>query len=261
MISPLIFAGIIFAAVCSLAVPVGVWIYLIKKDKTGMMNRWILLGLFGCFVSQIIIRDPLLLILSTQDLFADFANRNPILFVLFLSLTRGLFDTTARFLILKFAVKDNIRFSSALGTGFGHGVSETIAYTGISVIVNLMVSVMINTNSLPHTEQYEKIADTLASQPVSSLFASGAERLLAMLIHIGLSVIIAYFIKKGMSAAGFALCFASHTVYDFVVSLISQSGASVWFTVIAATVFAAAFTAVTVYLRNEEKADAPRIIK
>lgn len=260
MISPILFAGIIFSAICSLVIPIGVWIYLIKKDKTGSMNRFILLGLFSCFVAQIIIRDPLLLILSTQDRFADFANNNPILFALFLSFTRGLFDTSARFLVLKFAVKENIRFNSALGTGFGHGLSETIAYTGISVIVNLIVSIMINTNSLPNTEQYKTIAETLSSQPISSFFAAGTERILAILIHIGLSVIIAYFIKKNMSAAGFAICLAAHTVYDLTVSLISQSGASVWLTVLVATVFAAAFTAVTIHMRNAENADTPKII-
>ena len=260
MISPITFAGIIFTALCSLVIPIGVWIYLIKKDKTGSMNRFILLGLFGCFVAQIIVREPLLLILSTRDRFADFANQNPILFTLFISFATGLFDTAARFLILKFAVKDDISFNSALGTGFGHGLSETIAYTGIAVIVNLIVSIMINTNSLPNSDQYEKIAESLSSQPVSSLFAAGTERLLAMLIHIGLSVIMAYFIKKNMSATAFAVCLAAHTVYDFTVKLISQSGASVWFTVLAATVFAAAFTAVTVYIRNEEKADKPKII-
>ena len=33
MISPILFAGIIFSAICSLVIPIAVWIYLIKKTK------------------------------------------------------------------------------------------------------------------------------------------------------------------------------------------------------------------------------------
>ena len=259
MIPTITVIGICFSVICSLLAPIGVWIYLMKKDRK--MNRYILLGMFGFFAAQIVIRNPLLMLLGTKQWFADFANGNPILYALFLSFTTALVETAARFLILKFAVKDDIGFNSALGVGFGHGACETMAYVGITSIVNLIVCVMINTNSLAQTENYEEISKTLSEQSASTFFAAGTERLLAIIIHIGLTVILAYFLKKGFAATGFAVCFAIHCVYDFTVKLISQSGVSVWFTIAAMTVFAAAIAAVTVYIRKNERDDIPTLIK
>ncbi|MBQ6053348.1 MAG: YhfC family intramembrane metalloprotease [Clostridia bacterium] len=261
MIPTAVFIGILFSAICSLAVPIGVWIYLIKKDKTKKINRYILLGLFGFFAAEIIVREPILMILGGEAWFADFANSNGVLYNLFLSFTVAIAETAARFLILKFAVKDEIGFTAGLGTGFGHGACETMAYTGIVSVVNLMVCIMIYTNSLGNTEAYADIKNTLTSQSPSVYFAAGAERVLAIIIHIGLSVILAYFIKKGMAAAGFAVCMGAHCVYDFCVKLTAQSGASVWVTIAAMTVFAAAFAAAAVFIRKKENAETPKIVK
>ncbi len=261
MIPTATFIGILFSVICSLAVPIGVWIYLIKKDKTKKINRYILLGLFGFFAAEIIVRGPALMILGTNTWFADFANSGTVLYTLFLSFTVALAETAARFLILKFAVKEDVGFVAGLGTGFGHGACETMAYTGIISVVNLMVCIMINTNSLANSEAYEEIKNTLTSQPSSVYFAAGAERLLAIIIHIGLSVILAYFLKNKKAAVGFAVCFTAHCVYSFCVNLISQSGVSVWFTIAAMTVFAAIFAAVTVLIRKEEKAGTPQLVK
>lgn len=261
MIPTITIIGICFSVICSLLAPIGIWIYLIKKDKSGSMNRSILLGMFGFFAAQIIVRVPLLQLLGAQGWFADFANGSPVLYALFLSFTTALAETASRFIILKYAIKDAIGFTSGLGTGFGHGACETLAYVGITSVVNLIVCIMINTNSLAHTENYEEIQATLSSQSPATYFASGAERLLAIMIHVALSVILAYFIKKGMSAKGFIICLAAHCVYDFCVKLISQSGTSVWFTIAAMTVFAAAFIAVMIMIKRTETVEKPALIK
>lgn len=259
MIPTLTIVSICFSVICSLVVPVAVWIYLIKKDKN--MNRYILLGMFGFFAAQIVVRVPILQLLAGQQWFSDMSNGNLVLYSLFLSFTTALFETAGRFIILKFIVKNDVGFQSGLGTGFGHGACETLAYVGLTSIVNLTVCIMINTNSLVGNENYEAIKESVASQSPSTFFAAGSERLLAMLIHIGISVIMAYFIKKEQPL--FSLCagFSVHCIYDFTVMLISQAEISVWLTILAMAFFASLITAASIKIRQQEKTDGPKLIK
>ena len=257
MVSTLTIISLCFTVMCSLILPIGAWIYLVKKGKN--MSRYILLGMFGFFAAQIILRVPMLQLLAAEPWFANFANSNPIIYALFLSFTTAAFETASRFIILKYAIKDNIKFGTALSVGFGHGACETLAYVGITSVVNLSVSLMINTNSLAKTENYEAIKESLVSASASSFFAAGTERIIVMLIHIGLTVIVAYFMQKNMDLTGFGICLAAHCVYDYTVKLISQIGASVWVTICAMAVFAAAIIAVTVYIKKQEKEPAPQL--
>ncbi len=257
MIPTLTIVSICFTVLCSLVVPVAVWIFLIKKDKS--MNRYILLGMFGFFVAQILIRVPVLQLLAGHQWFIDFENGLPVLYTLFLSFTTALVETASRFIILKFAVKKEVGFQSGLGTGFGHGACETLAYVGLVSLVNLMVCIMINTNSLAGTANYEKIKESIVAQSPSTFFASGTERLLAMLIHIGISIIIAYYIKKGLSLSAFGIGLAVHCFYDFTVKTITQTGVSVWFTILAMAVFALLLTFVSIRIRKKETDPVPQI--
>ena len=250
MVSTLTIIGLCFTVLCSLVLPIGAWIFLVKKGKN--MNRYILFGMFGFFIAQIILRTPMLMILGSEQWFADIANANPIFYALFLSLSTAFFETAARYVIFKYAIKEDIGFSTALGTGFGHGACETLAYVGITSAVNLSVSIMINTNNLAKTENYETIKETLVSASASNYFAAGTERLIVVIIHIGLSVILAYFIQKNMSLTGFGICLAAHCIYDFTVKLISQVDLSVWVTIAAMAIFAAMTTAFTVYVKKQE---------
>lgn len=251
MVSTLTIIGLCFTVLCSLFLPIGAWIFLVKKGKN--MSRYILLGMFGFFIAQIILRTPILMILGSEQWFADFANTYPIFYALFLSLLTALFETASRYIIYKYAIKEDIVFSTALGTGFGHGACETLAYVGITSVVNLSVAIMINTNNLAKSESYEAMKETLVSVSASNYFAAGAERLIVMLIHIGLSVILAYFIQKNMSLTGFGVCMTVHCIYDFTVKLISQLNVSVWITIIAMAIFAVMITGFTVYVKKQEK--------
>ena len=259
MVSTFTIIGLCFTVLCSLFVPFAVWIYLVKKDKK--MSRRILIGMFGYFAAQMMIRNPLLMMLGTEQWFADFANGNPILYALFLSFSTALIETAARFVIFKYAIKEPVSLSSAIGTGFGHGACETLAYVGITSVVNLSVALMINLNTLAKTENFETLKESLVSASASDFFAAGIERLIVMFIHIGLTVILAYFIQKKMAATGFGICLAAHSFYDFTVKLISQIGASVWITIAAMAVFAAMIAGVTVYIKKQEKEQLNQIIK
>lgn len=259
MVSTSTIIGLCFTVLCSLFLPIGAWIFLVKKERG--MSRNILIGMFGFFIAQIVLRTPMLMILGSEQWFADFANANPILYALFLSFTTALFETATRYIIFKYTIKEDIRFSTALGTGFGHGACETLAYVGITSAVNLSVSIMINTNNLAKSESYEAIKETLVSASASSYIAAGTERLIVMLIHIGLSVILAYFMQKNMSLTGFGICLAAHSIYDFTVKLISQINVSVWVTIVAMAIFAAMITAFTVYAKKQETETLPQLKK
>jgi len=60
--------------------------------------------------------------------------------------------------------------------------------------------------------------------------ASGVERVLTMVFHTAMSVLLLWFIVKGMAALGFLLVSAVHAALDFVVPLLSLNGVSIWIT-------------------------------
>lgn len=253
MVPTITLIGIVFSVICSLFVPVAIWIYLVKKDKK--MSRRILCGMFGFFIAHIVLRVPLLQLLSSTQWFQSLETENVFIYSLFIALSTALFEIASRFVIFKYALKDDICFMSAVGVGFGHSACETLAYTALTSVVNLSVSIMINTDTLAKTENYELIKESLINESASTFFASGTERLISMVIYIGITIILAYFMKNNKDLAGFGICFGIYAIYNLTVQLVSRSQSSVWVTIAVMCVFAAMTAIAALYLNKKDRSE------
>ncbi|MDR2994391.1 MAG: YhfC family intramembrane metalloprotease [Bacillus cereus] len=158
--------GLIFTTMISFGLPLVALLYAFWK------KRYIpyMLGVLAFAVSQILIRIPILNYLNgTSTDFQMFSAMQPVLFVFLLSLSAGIFEEIARFIAMRYFMKQR-DWQSGFLFGAGHGGIEAILIVGIPV-VSLLLSQTVSGNT-------------------DSYFVGGIERFFAMILHIGLSFIV-----------------------------------------------------------------------
>lgn len=158
--------GLIFTILISIGLPLVTLLYAFwKKHYIPYM-----LGVLAFVVSQILIRIPILNYLNgNSTAFSMFSVMQPVLFVIMLSLSAGIFEEIARFIAMRYFMKQR-DWRSGFLFGAGHGGIEAILIVGIPV-----VSLLLSQTVAGNTDSY---------------FASGIERFFAMIVHIGLSFIV-----------------------------------------------------------------------
>lgn len=133
----------------SLVLPIVVLIgFTAKNKKQGIVSAW-LLGAAGFFVTQILIRLPILTVLQSQSWFAVFAQNNPFIYAFGLAFTAGLFELAGRYAVAKLMEK-KLTWKRSLAAGLGHGGIEAILLIGMTYVNNLIYIAMINTGFLIH---------------------------------------------------------------------------------------------------------------
>ncbi|MED0875754.1 YhfC family glutamic-type intramembrane protease [Bacillus mobilis] len=158
--------GLIFTTMISFGLPLVALLYAFWK------KRYIpyMLGVLAFVVSQILIRIPILNYVSrTSTNFQMFSVMHPVLFVLLLSLSAGIFEEIARFIAMRYFMKQR-DWQSGFLFGAGHGGIEAVLIVGIPVISLLLSQIVI--------------------QNGYSYYFAGIERIFAMVLHIGLSIIV-----------------------------------------------------------------------
>ncbi|CAM4197730.1 MULTISPECIES: YhfC family intramembrane metalloprotease [Bacillus] len=158
--------GLIFTAFISIGLPLVALLYAFWK------KRYIpyMFGVLAFVVSQVLIRIPLLNYLNGNSTgFQMFSVMQPILFVIVLSLSAGIFEETARFIAMRYFMKQR-DWQSGFLFGAGHGGIEAVLIVGIPVISLLLSQTVI--------------------QNGDSYYIGGIERIFAMVLHVGLSFIV-----------------------------------------------------------------------
>ncbi|MES5885612.1 MULTISPECIES: YhfC family glutamic-type intramembrane protease [Bacillus cereus group] len=158
--------GLIFTTMISFGLPLVVLLYAFWKKRYFPY----MLGVLAFVVSQILIRIPILNYLNgTSTDFQMFSATQPVLFVLLLSLSAGIFEEIARFIAMRYFMKQR-DWQSGFLFGAGHGGIEAVLIVGIPVISLLLSQTVI--------------------QNGDSYYFGGIERIFAMVLHIGLSFIV-----------------------------------------------------------------------
>lgn len=224
------------AAICvtlflSLILPILLYIiYGVKNKGKGVWSAW-LLGAAGFFVPQIIIRLPILNLLSMNQGFLSFAMEHYVLYSLLLALSAGLFETAGRYAVARFLSKQP-GFERAIAAGLGHGGIEAILIVGMTYVNNLVYIFMIQSGSFDQaveqaaqtgvdTSSLLLVKDALINSGPAVYYLAGYERLLTMIFHTALSLLMCYFVWKKKDLLGIALCVLLHGTLDFVVPLIN----------------------------------------
>ena len=130
-----IVSAVFNVAVC-IGVPLGAFLVLLRR-RSGW--RVFLLGMAGFFVSQLCVRQPLLALLGQVDAYRLFAAGNPVGQLLFLSVTAGLAEESARLVIFRLlARRGRVQHGTPVWYGLGHGGLEA-ALVGVNSMVLLVI--------------------------------------------------------------------------------------------------------------------------
>jgi len=128
------------------------------------------------------------------------------------SLTAGIFEESARYLAFKYWIKDRTT-ENVLMYGAGHGGIESILLVGLNVFA-VGILLLFNPASIP-AEQLSLIVDIPVYMPLLGLY----ERVMTLIIHVGLSVVVLQaYLKNSKRYLGYAILI--HTAVNFTAVLL-----------------------------------------
>ena len=215
----------------SLVLPVVLLIvYAVKNKGKQVVSAWFL-GAAGFFVMQVLIRLPILSVLSLIPGFQSFVENQYVIYVLVLGFTAGLFEVVGRLVVAKIMSK-NLTYERGIAAGLGHGGIEAMVLIGMTYINNLLYAVMINTGTFDLTVEQTKairvdvtallsVKDALVNTQAYLFGLAGFERLLTIICHTAMSVLVCYFVYKKQTMKGVLISLILHTLLDSVGGLIS----------------------------------------
>lgn len=183
--------------IISIGIPIGALIYIIAKRRRYLKSY--LIGALVFFISQIVLRLPILNFLSVNSFeFGMLASFYPIVYSIILGLSAGVFEEVGRFLGFK-CLKNNRSYGDGIAFGIGHGGIEALLITGMASVQNIIAIVTLKNgtfNSNIFGISVEQAIEAYSSVTMFEILLGGFERIFAMCIHIGLTMVVLYGINK-----------------------------------------------------------------
>lgn len=214
-----------FSLAISTLLPVLLCIYLKRRKKAQLRSFWV-----GCaaFVVFAVLLEPICHNLVLGLLAPGIAD-NIFLYALYGAAAASLFEETGRLVAMKHFLKSSKRID-AIQYGVGHGGIEAILVGGMSCINNLFISLSINNGTVMDTlNALDPETRDLMYQQISALWTeksyvflmAGAERAIAIALHIALSVLVFRAVKQGEKRC-LGLAYLLHFAADFVVVILAK---------------------------------------
>jgi len=191
-------AGMVFSLVVSFALPIGLFVY--AKKKLGAKTAPFFIGCGVFFVMVLMLEAAIHRIVF--QLAGEALTGSVILYAVY---------------------------------GAGHGGVEAMLLCGVTSINNIASAVMINSGIMSAqlaTLDAEKAADTAAAlsalwtTPSLTFFAGGVERIIAVVLHLSLSILVFQSIRK-KAPMELVRAYLFHFVIDSL-SVLLSAVASVW---------------------------------
>ncbi len=201
-VSSLIWMGV--SALLGIAIPVCLALYLVRKHHARPST--ILIGA-GTFILFALVLESILHQLVLKGPHGAGILGNTLRYAIYGGLAAGIFEETGRFLSMKFLMKKEPSAPlPGIAYGVGHGGVEMLVIFGITMINNLVISALINSGQADviFAKVPEEAAGQLQAQ-LDQLQTIGAgplliglwERLSALVLHLGLSLLVWAAVRKG----------------------------------------------------------------
>ena len=169
----------IVSGLLEIIIPLGLGFYVTRKFGTSWKSWFV--GALMFLLS--LVRIPLNTYANQIVLAAPMSPMTYTLLALVPSFTAGVFEELARYVGFRFIIKDD-SYEKGVTYGAGHGGIESIFIVGLSVL-STGVILFTSPETLPPA-QLEMILTTPLYLPLVGLY----ERIMAMIVHIGFSLIV-----------------------------------------------------------------------
>ena len=148
------------------------------------------------------IKERGLIYLVNHTEFAQFINDHYLSYLLLVAFAGALLSMLPEFLVIRFLMKRQVSFKESIAFGLGYGMTESILLVGWSSIVAIIELLRHEGNEL--------------NVSATDLFLSGYERLLVMLIEIGVITVYVFFIDQKMAGRGSVIEVLCQTLLMFL---------------------------------------------
>lgn len=187
-----------------IAIPVCFFICWRRKHREQTKISWLIAGAAGFVISARMLEVGVhYFCIVADNPVSRFINGNAAAFVLYGITMAGIFEECGRLIILKYILKKDRTRENAVIYGIGHGGIEILTVLLPAMILYLAIAVMFSQGDTEAALKTLNITEETATAALPSVQAAAAfdyammamnvmERLLAMLIHIGLTVIVYY---------------------------------------------------------------------
>lgn len=184
MVDSGIIASLIVLIFLCFAIPVGGFIYLSVKKKR--VAKPFFIGMLVFFIFQSVIRMTILSFIKQTDWFVSMTGF-PWIYGLFMGGTAAVAEEFGRYIAVRYWLQENRRYVDGIAFGLGHGGFEAMFSVGLNNIANLFV--LLSGSSY--------IAVLVATQlSYTVIFIALFERVFAMIIQIGLSMLVFYAVRS-----------------------------------------------------------------
>ena len=223
MIPTSIIGAYVIAFIMTFVVPVVLVIILGIRHKIDLVALG--MGFASFFVSQILLRIPLLKFAGTQQWFLSFTTHK-FVYLLFLCLTAGLFEESGR-LCGGLLLKKHRSYRAVLSFGLGHAFCEMILLVGLTHLSNLILAISFNEGGTlasrlsPSVAQQTKDALMLATP--SMISAGILERVSATFFHLFATTLVFIGIVRH-KIGWYFLAIGAHTGFDLLAVFTSKIG-------------------------------------
>ncbi|MBR3739024.1 MAG: YhfC family intramembrane metalloprotease [Clostridia bacterium] len=238
-----------------IVIPVIFFICWRRKHKEQTNIGYLIAGAVGFLVSARVLELGVhyFCILADNPV-SEFINGNIVAFVLYGTLMAGVFEECGRYIVLKYIMKKNHTRENAVLYGIGHGGIEIWAVILPSMIIYLVIAILFSQGNVAEALNQLKITEETAAAALPSVQAAAAfdyammamnvmERLFAMLLHIGLTVIVFYSVEYGKRGS-LPLAILLHMLMDTFPALYQKGAVPLW----SVEIWNALWTAVIVFI-------------
>ena len=231
--------SLIITVILMIAIPVIFFIYWRRKHKAQTNIRYLIAGTIGFIVSARLLELGVhYFCILAENPVSRFINGSTVAYVLYGTTMAGVFEECGRHIVLKYIMKKDRTRENAVLYGIGHGGIEILAVLLPGMITYLAVAVLFSQGDVENALSSLKITEETAAAAFPSVQAAATfdygmmaanviERLLGMLLHIGLTVIVYHGVinaKKGCLPAAILL----HMLMDTFPALYQRSVVPLW---------------------------------
>lgn len=260
-VAPAAITVMALVGIFTLILPLGLGIFFSRGKK----GRWRFF-LTGCLIFPVfaLILEQAAHSVVLQGAPGAVIQGNIWLYALYGGLMAGIFEECGRWAAFKLSLRWSRGPEDALMYGAGHGGIEAVLLVGMTMFNNIVLALALNRGGLeavesimgPIPETQLAAIQALGSYPAGMYIWAGVERLVAVSLHIALSVLVYVSVKRRDKWFWFPAAILLHAFVDAAIIL-----TNVWLPVAATEAVAALLTLGVILLARreyaEEKTDTP----
>lgn len=208
---------VVLAVLYALAMPLAVLFWWKKKTGCGLWPY--IVGAF-CFLAFAMGLEQIshMLCLVNDNPVSRAINSNAVLYGIYGAFAAGIFEETGRLFGYRVLLRKKKNPEISIAYGIGHGGIEVLLIFGLTYLIYLLALCGVSFGS--SETDVSLIATVGQIKPVTALIAA-AERIFAMMVHIGLSVVVFYGVRT-RRARWFFIAVLLHAATDFPAALFQK---------------------------------------